>query len=77
MEPIKNRTKIKIIIGKSKVTVSANRREPQIIFLSDGTEVRANKLSTAFKFRATGYRSQELSNDDLRALDFKVVLIKT
>jgi hypothetical protein len=59
MEPFKPRTKILLIVGASKITFSGNKRDAQIATLANGAEVRANKLSTAFRFKAEGYRPIE------------------
>jgi hypothetical protein len=73
MEPFKPRTKILLIVGASKITFSGNKRDAQIATLANGAEVRANKLSTAFRFKA-GYRPIEISFDDIRAQNFKLTL---
>jgi hypothetical protein len=74
MEPFKPRTKILLIVGASKITFSGNKRDAQIATLANGAEVRANKLSTAFRFKAEGYRPIEISFDDIRAQNFKLTL---
>jgi hypothetical protein len=51
MEPFKPRTKILLIVGASKITFSGNK-VLKIATLANGAEVRANKLSTAFRFKA-------------------------
>jgi hypothetical protein len=73
MEPFKPRTKILLIVGASKITFSGNK-DAQIATLANGAEVRANKLSTAFRFKAEGYRPIEISFDDIRAQNFKLTL---
>jgi hypothetical protein len=73
MEPFKPRTKILLIVGASKITFSGNKRDAQIATLANGAEV-TNKLSTAFRFKAEGYRPIEISFDDIRAQNFKLTL---
>jgi hypothetical protein len=72
MEPFKPRTKILLIVGAR--SFSGNKRDAQIATLANGAEVRANKLSTAFRFKAEGYRPIEISFDDIRAQNFKLTL---
>lgn len=74
MEPFKPRTKITVIVGKSKVIISGNKKDVQIATLACGTEVRANKLSTAFRFKADGFRPVESSFDEIREMNFKIIL---
>lgn len=74
MEPFKPRTKIFLTVGKSIVTFSGNKKAPQIAILHPNIEVRAHKLSTAFKFKAEGYRTIEVSFDTIREKDFKIAL---
>jgi hypothetical protein len=45
---------------------SGNKRDAQISTLANGIEVRANKLSTAFRFKTDGYRPIEVSFDEIR-----------
>lgn len=74
MEPFKPRTKIKVLIGKSVVIFSGNKKGSQIATLACSTEVRASRLSTAFRFKADGYRPVELSFDKIRETLFVVTL---
>jgi hypothetical protein len=67
MEPFKPRTKIHL-----RSHHSGNKRDAQIATLANGAE--ANKLSTAFRFKAEGYRPIEISFDDIRAQNFKLTL---
>jgi hypothetical protein len=72
MEPFKPRTKILLIVGASKITFSGNR-DAQIATLSQWRRGES-KLSTAFRFKAEGYRPIEISFDDIRAQNFKLTL---
>jgi hypothetical protein len=72
MEPFKPRTKILLIVGASKI-ILWKQRDAQIATLANGAEVRAN-ISTAFRFKAEGYRPIEISFDDIRAQNFKLTL---
>ena len=74
MEPFKARTKIFLTVGKSVLTFSGNKKAPQIATLHPDIEVRAHKLSTAFRFKAEGYRTVELSFDAIREKEFKIAL---
>lgn len=76
METLKPRAKITVILDKNKAIFSGRKRDAQIATVGENTEVRANKLSDGFRFRADGYRPQELSNADIIALNYKVTLIK-
>jgi hypothetical protein len=58
MEPFKPRTKILLIVGASKITFSGNKE--MLSHTSQWRRVRANKLSTAFRFKAEGYRPIEI-----------------
>lgn len=78
MEPIikfKQRTKIYVIVGQSKVTFSGNRTDTQIQELASGLEIRANKLATGFRFRALDYRPQELTFQQIIDLGYVVKLM--
>jgi hypothetical protein len=72
MEPFKPRTKILLIVGASHILWKQKRCSNS--HTSHGAEVRANKLSTAFRFKAEGYRPIEISFDDIRAQNFKLTL---
>lgn len=74
MEELKPRAKITVIVGTKKVIFSGNAKSAQIIQLASGPEVRANKLAGAFRFRAEGFRSQELTFDQIRAAEYKITL---
>lgn len=76
MEDFKPRTKITLIFNKSKIIFSGNKRDVQIAILPCGTEVRANKLSTAFRFKAIGFRPVEATFDEIRDLNFKILMIE-
>jgi hypothetical protein len=71
MEPFKPRTKILLIVEHLR---SHSLETCSIATLANGAEVRANKLSTAFRFKAEGYRPIEISFDDIRAQNFKLTL---
>jgi hypothetical protein len=74
MVPFKPRTKILLIVGMSKVIFSGNKKDAQIATLGNGVEVRAHKLSTAFRFKADGYRTIEVPFEQIAADEFKVKL---
>jgi hypothetical protein len=48
------------MVGASKITFSGNKRDAQIATPANGAG-RANKLSTAFRFKAEGYRPIEMN----------------
>ena len=74
MVSLKPRTKILLIVGMSKVVFSGNKKDAQIATLSSGIEVRAHKLSTAFRFKADGYRTIEVPFEEIISKEFKIKL---
>lgn len=71
---LKSRAKITVILDTKKVIFSGAKKDAQIIQLGCGVEVRANKLAGAFRFRATGYRTQELTFAQIIEKDYKITL---
>jgi hypothetical protein len=74
--PFKPRTKLTLILGTKKRIFSGNKRDTQIEILADNTEIRVNKLEGAFRFKATGFKPEELTFDQIREKEFKIILSK-
>jgi hypothetical protein len=72
MEPFKPRTKILLIVEHLR----SHSLETKRCSNSHTSQWRrgTNKLSTAFRFKAEGYRPIEISFDDIRAQNFKLTL---
>lgn len=77
VKKLKPRAKITVVAGKYKAIFSGQKKAAQIAdvgVVGSGLEIRMNKLSNGFKFRATNFRSKELTNEEVIDADYKVIM---